>query len=204
MYFIKPGQEVGAIRAESPVNSSLRGCTQRKALAMNKQTRFTPTSRWRERLLRLTNDPAWGEHFAYWFGKVAGGLQLRLERLRPSGEIPWTPLRRPIAQATVAIVTTGGVHLCADRPFELRTDASFRAIPRGASSADLCITHSHYDRRDSLRDLNLIFPLERLLELEAEPIVGRVADVHYSFGFTHDPRHLLAHAPKLARLLAQS
>jgi D-proline reductase (dithiol) PrdB len=171
---------------------------------MNKQTRLTPISRWRERLLRLANDTEWGEHLAYWVGKVAGGLQLRLERLRPSGEIPWTPLRRPIAQATVAIVTTGGVHLCTDRPFELRTDASFRAIPRSASSADLCITHEHYDRRDALRDLNLIFPLERLLELEAEGIVGRVADVHYSFGFTQDPRDLLAPGCKLGRLLAQA
>src|SRR5258708_38286687 len=117
MYFIKPGQEGGAIRAEAPVNSSLRGCTQRKALAMNKQTRFTPTSPWRERLLRLSNDAAWGEHFAYWFGKVTGGLQLRLEKLRPSSEIPWTPLRRPIPPATVPIITPGGFHLCAHRPF---------------------------------------------------------------------------------------
>jgi D-proline reductase (dithiol) PrdB len=171
---------------------------------MNKQTRFTPTSRWRERLLRLTMDTEWGEHFAYWFGKVAGGLQLRLEKLRPSSEIPWTPLRRPIAQATVAIITTGGVHLCADRPFELKTDALFRAIPRSTSSADLCITHEHYDRRDVLRDLNLVFPLERLLELEVEGIVGRVADVHYGFGFTQDPRDLLAPGRKVGRLLAQA
>ena len=171
---------------------------------MNKQTRLTPISRWRERMIRLANDTRWGEHLAYWVGKVAGGLQLRLERLRPSDEIPWTPLRQPIAQATVAIVTTGGVHLCADRAFKLRTDASFRAIARSASCADLCITHEHYDRRDALRDLNLIFPLERLLELEAEGIVGRVADVHYGFGFTWDPRDLIAPGRKVGRLLAQA
>jgi D-proline reductase (dithiol) PrdB len=171
---------------------------------MNEQTRLTPASRWRERLLRLANDTAWGEHLAYWVGKVGGGLQLRLEKLRPSNVIPWTPLRRPIAQATIAIVTTGGVHLCADRPFELRTDASFRAIPRSATSIDLCITHEHYDRRDALHDLNLIFPLERLLELEAESIVGRVADVHYGFGFIQDPRDLLEPGRNVGRLLAQA
>lgn len=171
---------------------------------MNERTRLTPISRWRERLVRLANDTEWGEHLAYWVGKVAGGLQLRLEQLGPSSEMPWTPLRRPIAEATVAIITTGGVHLCADRPFELRTDASFRAIPRSAGNADLCITHEHYDRRDALHDVNLVFPLERLLELEAEGIVGRVADVHYGFGFVKDPRDLLAPGRQVGRLLAQA
>lgn len=171
---------------------------------MNEQERMTPTSRWRERLVRLANDTEWGEHLAYWFGKAAGGLQLRLEKLRPAGEIPWTPLRRPIAQSTVACVTTGGVHLCSDKPFDLRTDASFRAIPRSASSADLCITHEHYDRRDALSDLNLIFPLERLLELEAAGIIGRVADVNYGFGFVHDPRDLIAPGRQVGKLLAQA
>jgi D-proline reductase (dithiol) PrdB len=155
-------------------------------------------------MVRLANDTEWGEHFAYWVGKAAGGLQLRLEKLRSAGEIPWTPLRRPIAQATVAVITTGGVHLCIDKPFNLKTDASFRAIPRSASSADLCITHEHYDRRDALRDLNLIFPLERLLEMEAADIVGRVADVHYGFGFVHDPRDLLVPGRQVGKLLAQA
>jgi D-proline reductase (dithiol) PrdB len=171
---------------------------------MNKQTRLTPISRWRERLVRLANDTEWGEHLAYWVGKTAGGLQLRLENLRTTKEIPWTPLRRPIAQATVAVVTTGGVHLCIDEPFNLKTDATFRAIPRNSSSADLCITHEHYDRRDALRDLNLIFPLERLLELEAAGIIGRVADVNYSFGFVQDPRDLLAPGHQVGKLLAQA
>ncbi len=171
---------------------------------MNEQERLTPISRWRELLVRLANDTEWGENLAYWVGKAAGGLQLRLEKLRPAGEIPWTPLRRPIEQATVAVITTGGVHLCSDEPFDLKTDASFRAIPRSTISADLCITHEHYDRRDAVRDLNLIFPLERLLELEAAGIVGRVADVHYGFGFVDDPRDLLVPGHRVGELLAQA
>src|SRR5205823_13649111 len=85
----------------------------------------------------------------------------------------------PVAQATIAIVSTAGVHLCSDKPFDLETDASFRIIPRTASSTQVCLTHEHYDRRDALRDLNLVFPLERLIELEAEGTIGRVANVHY-------------------------
>jgi len=170
---------------------------------MNKHTRVTPTTRLREYGVRLANDTEWGERLARWIGKVAGGIQLRLQ-VKSSDEIPWTPLKRPLAEATVAIVTTGGVHCCDDTPFDLASDASFRAIPRTATSADLCITHEHYDRRDAARDLNLIFPLERLLELEAEGIVGRVADVDYGFGFTHDPQDLLLPGHTIGTLFAQA
>jgi D-proline reductase (dithiol) PrdB len=170
---------------------------------MNKHTRVTPTTRLREYGVRLANDTEWGEHLARWVGKAAGGLQLRLQ-VKSSDEIPWTPLQRPIAEATVAIVTTGGVHCCDDTPFDLASDASFRAIPRTATSAELCITHEHYDRRDAERDLNLIFPLERLLALEEEGVVGHVAGVHYGFGFVRDPRDLLAPGHTVGTLFAQA
>lgn len=171
---------------------------------MNEHNRLTPTSRRRERGLRWTNDSVWGERFARWLGRVLGGLQFRLEHVSPSGDIPWTPLRRPLAQATIAVVSTGGVHLCSDTPFDLKSDASFRIIPRTARPTDLCITHEHYDRRDAARDPNLIFPLERLLELEAEGIVGHVADAHFGFGFTTDPLDLLAPGREVGELLAQA
>ena len=154
-------------------------------------------------MLRLANDTEWGERLARWVGKAAGGLQFRLQ-VKSSAEIAWTPLKRPLSKATVALVTTGGVHCCSDKPFDLTSDASFRAIPRTATSAELCITHEHYDRRDASRDLNLIFPLERLLELEAEGIVGRVADVHYGFGFIRNPQELVLPGHKVGTLLAQA
>ena len=171
---------------------------------MNERKRLTLLGRWRERLLRLTNDTHWGKRAYSWFGKTIGGLQLWLEKLIPQSGIPWTPLRRPIAQATVALIATGGVHLCRDAPFDLKKAASFRAIPREASSADLCIAHGAYDSRDASCDLNLVFPLELLLELEAAGVIGHVADVHYGFGFVQDPRDLLALGRQVGKLLAQA
>jgi D-proline reductase (dithiol) PrdB len=170
---------------------------------MQKHARLTPTSRLRERLARWVNDTALGEHTARWIARVPGVLQLRL-KVKLSNKIPWTPLRRPLAEATVAIVATGGVHCCADRPFNLKTDASFRAIPRSATTEDLCISHDRYDRRDAERDLNLVFPLERLLELDAEGVIGRVAEAHYGFGHTDDPQELVAPGRKVADLLAEA
>ena len=170
---------------------------------MKEKSRLTPINRRRERLVEWANDTQWGERLARWIGKAVGGLQLRWMISAP-GAPAWAPLRRPIAGATVALVTTGGVHLCADTPFNLSTDASFRTIPRTAQAADLCLTHEHYDRRDAARDLNLVFPLERLRELETAGIIGRVADVHYGFGFTKNPAELVTPAREVGRRLAQA
>jgi D-proline reductase (dithiol) PrdB len=104
----------------------------------------------------------------------------------------------------VAVVSTAGIHLCSDPPFVLETDASYRVIPRTAQNSDLCITHEHYDRRDALRDPNLVFPLERLRELEAEGVIGCTAEVNYAFGFTEDPLDLLAPGHQVGSLLRQA
>lgn len=168
-----------------------------------KEKRVTPSNPFREWALRNSNDTAWGAWLARWMGKVLGGLQLRWKIGTPTG-IPWTPLKRPVAEASVALVTTGGVHLCADKAFVLKSDSSYRIIPRTSTSTDLCITHEHYDRRDAIRDLNLIFPLQRLLELEAEGIVGHVAETHYGFGFTDNPHELLLPGHQIGTLLAQA
>ena len=157
----------------------------------------------REALVRWTNDSPFGQRVLYWFGKTVGRLQLRL-LLKPTGDIPWTPLKKPLSEATVALVTTSGVHLCTDKPFDIDTDSSYRTIPRTATREELCITHGNYDQRDAARDLNLIFPLQRLLELEQEGIIGHVADVHYGFGFTRDPRMLIAPGREVGKQLAQA
>jgi hypothetical protein len=44
--------------------------------------------------------------------------------------------------------TTGGVHLRSDPPFDVdnpHADWSFREIPTDADTADLAITHTHYN-----------------------------------------------------------
>jgi D-proline reductase (dithiol) PrdB len=172
---------------------------------MNKKLdpRITPSNAFREWALRISHDTDWGERLARWMGKSPGGWQLRW-RVGKLKDIPWSPLKKPLAEATVALVTTGGVHLCSDTPFVLKSDSTYRSIPRTATNAELCITHEHYDRRDAARDLNLIFPLERLLELEAEGIVGRVAETHYGFGFVDNPHDLLAPGHRVGTLLAQA
>lgn len=104
------------------------------------------------------------------------------QAMRSDG-IPWTPLRRPLAQARVALVTTAGVHLAADRPFDMtdpQGDASFRIIPADTPPGDLTITHDYYDHRDAERDINVVFPIGILGRLVAEGRIGAMAPRFYS------------------------
>jgi D-proline reductase (dithiol) PrdB len=134
----------------------------------------------------------------------------RRRRFVEATAIPWAPLRVPVDRATVALVTTAGVHLAADTPFDMRDrdgDPTFRVIPADAPRAALTITHRYYDHAAADRDLNVVLPVDRLRELVAEGRVGAMAPRIYSFMGHVDGRHVRAllegSAPAVAeRLLA--
>ncbi|MGD8725357.1 MAG: hypothetical protein PVG00_15555, partial [Desulfobacterales bacterium] len=58
-----------------------------------------------------------------------------------SGEIPWTLLQKPIKETTFSLITTAGISMKSDPPFDLERekrepawgDPSFRKIPRTAT-----------------------------------------------------------------------
>ncbi|MBV9281359.1 MAG: hypothetical protein JOZ41_14860 [Chloroflexi bacterium] len=160
----------------------------------------TPVNPLIEALVRWTSGTGRGQSFGQWVGRTLAVPELR--RLT-SDDVPWSPLQRPIRAATVALVATSGVHLRDDRPFEIGGDATFRVVPRTAEAGDLAISHRAYDRTDALRDINLVFPLQRLRELEAEGVIGRVAERHYTFGLV-EVRHaaeLIPPGREVGRLL---
>ena len=53
------------------------------------------------------------------------------------------------------------------------------------------VTHTHYDHTDADRDINCVFPIDRLRELEDEKVINRLAEVNYGFmGFIPNPTPL--------------
>jgi len=100
------------------------------------------------------------------------------------GETPWAPVTKPLAACRLAVVTTGGLYLRdAQAPFDGEAgegDSSWRPLPRDADAGRLAIAHPHFPHEVAEADLNTIFPLERLVELVAEGVVGGLAPTHYS------------------------
>jgi D-proline reductase (dithiol) PrdB len=142
-----------------------------------------------------------GTEFGHWISKLIALPQLKK---LATGEIPWTPPRKALSESTVVLLTTGGVHLKSDHPFNLNGDPSFRIIPKGAAGADLAISHQAYDRTDALRDINLVFPLERLRELENEGVIGRLADEHYGFGLMPSAKGLMPSIKEVAQRISEA
>ena len=87
---------------------------------------------------------------------------------------PINPLSKRPGQLRVTMVTTCGVHKASDPPFNLTSrtgDASYREIPRDVSWDQLRLSHVGYNTRKVSEDINCVFPLQRLCELEAEGIL---------------------------------
>jgi D-proline reductase (dithiol) PrdB len=119
-----------------------------------------------------------------------------VERERPRA-IPWTPLRKPLAQSTIAIVSSAGVALNSDAPFDQERerrnpwwgDPSFRVIPHGTTAAEVRLCHMHIDTRFGEEDIDVVLPTHRLDELVRDGIVGGAARSHYSvMGYILRPR----------------
>ncbi len=154
-----------------------------------------------ELLARFITNGDRGAAFGHWVSRAIALPQLK--RL-VQGPIPWTPLRKPWSEATVVLITTGGVHLKSDPPFHLNSDSSFRVIPKDAQQGNLAISHQAYDRTDALKDINLVFPIERLRELERERVLGRLAAEHYGFGLMGSARKLMPSIKEVARRVKAS
>ena len=108
----------------------------------------------------------------------------------------------PLRERRVAIVTTSGIHVRGDRPFEIGA-TDYRVISGDAPAADLLMSHSsvNFDRSGFQEDINVVFPLDRLRELKGEGVIGAVSDFHYSFMGAAPIRELEPKAKELAVLL---
>jgi D-proline reductase (dithiol) PrdB len=122
---------------------------------------------------------------------------IKLEAPRP---IPWISLMKPLSACKVALISSGGIALETDIPFDQEGerqnpwwgDPTHRVIPRGTKSEEIKLYHLHVDPCCVETDLNSLLPIDRLVELEAAGEIGKAAPSHYSFmGYNLQPKILL-------------
>jgi D-proline reductase (dithiol) PrdB len=108
--------------------------------------------------------------------------------------VPLAPLSRPLSEARLTFVSTAGVQPMGTLPFDVVHpvgDYSFRCVPSDSSPAELEIHQLKYPTDGAHRDLNVIFPIERLQELRAEGVIGDLTASFFSFiGYNMDPELL--------------
>jgi D-proline reductase (dithiol) PrdB len=129
-------------------------------------------------------------------------------RFRALDPVPFARLRKPLREARAALVTTGGVFLPTQAPFDSGLkggDASFREIPAETAVDALGIAHKSdaFDQTGFHEDRNLGFPLDRLREMAARGGIGSLNARALSFmgSITAPGRLVKESAPAAADLL---
>ena len=93
--------------------------------------------------------------------------------------VPWAPLRRPLHESRLALVSSAGLYLSGvHEPFAAahpHGDPTFREIPVDTPLTSLGFAHDHYDHALAEEDANVVFPLDRLRALEDAGEIGALA-----------------------------
>lgn len=149
--------------------------------------------------------------------RFAGGFLEKVLSARipekPSYEpIPWAPVSKPLSECRVALLSTAGLSMKDDAPFDMeferqnptKGDPSWRRIRADATSATIDANHLHIDTGYIGRDMNVALPVDRLRELVAAGRVGAIADTHYStMGYQGNDTTILEResAPQIAEAM---
>ncbi len=111
-----------------------------------------------------------------------------------SDYVPLAKLRRPLSESRLSFVSTAGVQLRGTLPFDTVHpvgDYTFRRVPSDSKLSELEIHQLKYPTLSATRDLNIIFPIERLQELAGEGVIGNLAANFFSFiGYNMDAERL--------------
>ena len=134
---------------------------------------------------------------------LSAWIQIFIRDREFNGMIPWTPMSKPLNRTTLSLVTSAGISLRTDPPFDMERekreaiwgDRSYRSIPRGTSEKEIDVNHLHINTAYIKQDINVMLPLARMAEFEKEGVIGRLAPTAYSFyGFQWENTEFLKEA----------
>ncbi|GIW41540.1 MAG: hypothetical protein KatS3mg076_2117 [Candidatus Binatia bacterium] len=135
-------------------------------------------------------------------------LLLRTYPWRRIHPVPWTPLRKPLSECRLALVSSAGFVVRGQEPFDESVrggDVSFREIPSDVDASALVDTHRSeaFDHTGMRADPNLAFPVDRVRELATRGRIGSVNRRHFSFmgSITAPGRLVRRTAPEVAEKL---
>ncbi len=108
----------------------------------------------------------------------------------------------PLSERRVAIVSSAALIHRGDKPFPFGS-GEYRAVPSEWNNNDILISHVsiNFDRAGFQRDINVVYPIDRLREFAAEGVIGSVADTHYTVMGSTDPATMVEAAGGIAAAL---
>jgi hypothetical protein len=93
----------------------------------------------------------------------------------------WCPVKNPVSQSRVALLTSAALRLANQQPFIPREDLSYRRVPSDPGAGEIIIDHHSGIGRVPKQDPEIVFPRTALADLAAREEVGSVTPFHLSF-----------------------
>lgn len=119
-------------------------------------------------------------------------LSARLALPMGFDEAPWAPFKKRLSESKIAVLSTGGIYVEGQEPFNTSGDWSYREIPLDTPLDQLRVAHTHYDTNGVAEDVDAVLAMHRLQDMVAEGMVGEAQTPTYSFmGYIPDPSGLL-------------
>jgi D-proline reductase (dithiol) PrdB len=110
----------------------------------------------------------------------------------------------PLARRRIAIVSSAALVRRGDKPFPFGS-GECRFVAADTPSGDLLISHVsiNFDRSGWQRDINVVFPIDRLREMAKAGDIGGVARTHYTVMGSTDPAAMDGAVEQIAGQLRQ-
>lgn len=117
----------------------------------------------------------------------------------------WADVTKELKDMNIALVTAAGVHRKKDKRFNLAGDFTFREVLDTSKSSELMVSHGGYDNADVNKDINCMFPIDRIHELAEEGFIKSVAPIHIGFmgGGGNQEKFQNETGPKIAQVLKE-
>jgi D-proline reductase (dithiol) PrdB len=110
----------------------------------------------------------------------------------------------PLSERRVAVVSSAALIRRGDAPFHFGSP-EVRFLPASAPLADLLVSHVsiNFDRSGYQRDINTVYPIERLRELLDDGVISGLATTHYTVMGSTDPTTMEQSADQISGQLRQ-
>ena len=105
----------------------------------------------------------------------------------------------PLSRRRVAILGSAALFPRGETPF-LPCSTEFRVLPSSLDPGEILMSHVsiNFDRTGWQRDINVVFPIDRLHELASDGLIGSVAAEHFSVMGSTDPKLMEESADSIA------
>lgn len=150
----------------------------------------------------IEKQPEFVSRFSRWHGdeKLAGYPFVE------NVHAPFTPVKRALPMMNLALVSSAGAYIDGTDAFDLQAkggDPEFREIPIEVEAGDLKYAAKGYDPTAVQQDRNSQIPIDRLLEYQANAVLGRLNECWWSLSPYIPNAAMVAGeiAPKLAERL---